>query len=159
MLDNTFKMPEYKEKVYELIPVDTYQAELEDISLVPNQFADEEDNKMQLKFTFRLLDEGKFYGRLMWMYGGLRLGGGSRPTNLYKIICGLTGITYDKEQCKTQDAWMTQEFMNGLLNTQVRLLIGQVERKDKTMANKVQNILPAKTELPKFDPSKMENPL
>lgn len=156
MLDNSFKMPKYEKKEYPLIPTDTYQAELVEIEHVISTYKGEE--KPQLKFVFRILEDGEYYGRFQWMYGSLAFRAGSKPTNLYKIISGITGLQYDEKQIESVDKWMDTKFLNGLVGVQVRLLVGPAERQDKTMTNKVQNILPAKENKPAFDETKMNNP-
>ena len=156
MLDNSFKLPKYEEKKYEVLPVDVYQASVEDISMEPNKF---EEGEMQLKFTLRILDDGAFYGRLIWYYTSLVMKGGTKPTKLFRIMTALTGKTYEKEQCMSSDEWLTHELLNSFIGAQVRISVSLNEKPDKTMFNKVDNVLPAKEQKPDFDQAKMVKPL
>jgi|10_taG_2_1085330.scaffolds.fasta_scaffold211785_1 hypothetical protein len=143
-------------KEFEVLPKDVYQAELVDVSIKTQtkyQSTDEED---VFVFDFVLIEEGEFYGRHMWKYCSQKLSKYNGGSNLYKVLVGLQGgKDLTDKQFASPEVTCSDDNMNALIGTQVRLSVGQKEKQDKTLKNVIDSYLPVKEELPAFDKEKV----
>lgn len=157
MIPENYKLPEREIKTFDPLPANTYQCELQDIELKDaTSYAG--DPEKQYSFTFVVIEEGEHYGRKLWMNSNEKFVGGSKPSNLYKILTGLTGETYDKATCDKAHEWINGEFLNGLLGTQKVLAVSQKEKQNGDKKNVIDSILPVKQELDPYDPDKQDDP-
>lgn len=153
MIPENYKLPEREVKVYEPLPPNTYQCELQDIELKDGT-SWEGNPERQYSFTFVVIEDGEHYGRKLWMNSNEKFVSGSKPSNLYKVITGLTGEKYEKDKCNQAHEWLNASFLNSLIGTQKVLAVSQKEKTTGGFKNVIDSILPVKQELDAYDPDK-----
>lgn len=151
--------------VYEPIdPSETYTVEVTKADLIDNRYykPDEKDpikrgNKYQISFEFRVLDEGRFYGRKLWDYANLvfKPNGKKGASKLYKIITNVMKVDFDWEGCASFapniDKFM-QNITKEVLNKQVKVAIENITNpENQKVRSKITTYNRIKKELPKFD--------
>ncbi len=150
-LNENFKMPKHEGKTYDPLPVGVYQAELNDIELKDG--TDFSGNPSQnLSFTFVVIEEGEYYGRKIWANASLKMVGGTKPSNLYKILTKIAGKEFTKEECATSDEWMTFMFLESFVGSQHLLAVSQKAKVAGGFRNVIDSILPVKAKLPGYEP-------
>jgi hypothetical protein len=151
MISNDFKMPESQVKDYTPIPAGIYQCQLSDIDLktMPS-YDDQSVMEEQFLFRFTVLEEGDFYGKEVSAWASKKLVGGQKPSNLYRILTGVLGRQFTKEECLHQETIVTSDFLNSLLGKQNILAVSQKEKQKGGMKNVIDSILPVKAQLPPY---------
>lgn len=146
-LSENFSMP--KAKSFEPIPKGLYHCQLIDVESKQWEGQDEPS----LNFTFVPI-KGEHYGKKIFSSAALNMkkSGPKGPTNLYKLISGLTGKEYTTEECKKQDEWMTFLFLSNLVGRQVMLVVSVVEKKTGGLKNVIDSILPVDQEIESYVP-------
>lgn len=149
-LDEKFSLPKQETKTYDPLPNGVYQCELADIDL--KEGLDFNGNPAEnLSFTFVVIEEGEFYGRKVWANCSKKFVGGTKPSNLYKVVSGITNKQYSKEECASSNEWLTFVSLNSLLGKQNILAISQKDKQTGGKKNVIDSILPAKTQLPAYE--------
>lgn len=149
-LDERFSMPKQEMKSFDPLPAGVYQVELVDIEMKDG--TDFEGNPAQnLSFTFVVIEDGEYYGRKLWANAARKFVNGTKQSNLYKIISGITGKQFSKEECVASDEWMTFIYLNDLLGKQNLLAVSQKEKTTGGKKNVIDSILPVKSELPAYE--------
>lgn len=153
MLDASFVMPKQENK-YDLLPKGVYHCQLTDIS----QKLWEGQEEPSLNFEFSVIEDGEHYGRKIWQSAALKLTGGTKKSNLYKVLEGLTDKSYSKEECNTAHEWLKLEYLLTLMGTQKKLIVSHAEKKTGGMKVVIDAYMPLKdTEiLPAFDQAKVK---
>lgn len=142
-------------KEFAPMPVDVYQFELLDVEAKEGLKWGSEETETKLSFTFVCVEEGQYYGRRVWRNSNTKFVGGTKPSNLYTIVTGITQRQFSKEECANAENVITMDFLNSLIGTQMRLSIGQsVSPTNGKTYNSIQAYLPVKQQLPAFDASK-----
>jgi len=144
-LNETFQMP--KAKTFDPLPKGIYHCQLIDIESKVWEGQDEPS----LNFTFVPI-EGEHYGKKVFASASLNMKGGTKPTNLYKLVTGLTGKDYTAEECKNQQEWMTFIFLSNLIGTQVNLVLSVAQKKTGGLKNVIDSILPVKEDIASYVP-------
>jgi hypothetical protein len=155
MLDDTFKMPKQELKTFEPLKAGVYQCELADVELKDATDFSGNPSK-QLTFTFVVVEEGEDYGRKLWANASLKMVSGTKPSNLWKILCGITGKQYTKEECASSDEWLTFVLLMSFVGKQNLLAVSQKAKQAGGMKNVIDSILPIKSKLPAFDAEKIK---
>lgn len=152
--DKTFSLPERETKDFEPLPVGAYHAELIDIE--QRDGTDFQGNPAkQLSFTFAVIQDGEFYGRRLWANASEKMVGGTKPSNLFRILTGITGKSFSKEECANAHEWLNASFLNSFIGTQKLLAVSQKPKQMGGMKNVIESILPVSTNLPPFNPDKV----
>lgn len=151
--ESEFKFPEQEKTIYLPMPSGMYQIQLTDIEEKDGLDFKGNPNK-QLLFTFVVLDEGEFYGRMLWRQTSMKMSGGTKPSNLYTVLCGLENKDFSKEECQDSHNWLTASYLNGLIGKQYLGAVSQKAKLDGTPKNVLDSIMPVKEELPAYDPEK-----
>ena len=151
MIDPNFKMPESQGRKFEPVPPNIYQCQLSDIEIksMPS-FDDQSVMEEQFLFKWSILDEGAFYGKEIFAFSSKKLVGGQKPSNLYKILSGVSGKQFTKEECMRQEETVNPVLLNGLIGKQNIMAVSQKEKVKGGMKNVIDSILPVKAELPPY---------
>lgn len=146
------KVVKQEEKVWDILPNDVYQAEVLDIELKEEKKWNSEEIINKLVFTFVVVEEGEFYGRRLWQYATPKLTKFKGGSNLYKVLSGIAGRQLTDEECASPEDTCSDEALNALIGKQVRLTVGQKEKKNGELKNIIDGFMPVKTALPAFVP-------
>ena len=151
MISPDFKMPESQGRTFEPVPPGIYQCQLSDIELksMPS-YDDQSVMEEQFLFRWNVLDEGAFYGKEVSAFASKKLVGGQKPSNLYRILSGVSGRQFTKEECMRQEETVGPEFLNALIGRQNVMAVSQKEKVKGGMKNVIDSILPVKAELPPY---------
>lgn len=151
MLNETFSMPKQEMKTFEPLPPSVYQCQLTDIDLKDG--TDFSGNPAKnLAFVFTVIEEGEYYGRKLWMNASLKMCGGTKQSNLYKILTDVTGKQFSKDECATSDKWLTFVWLTSFIGSQNLMAVSQKAKQTGGMKNVIDSILPVKSKLPAFVP-------
>jgi hypothetical protein len=151
MIDPNFKMPESQGRNFEPVPPNIYQCQLSDIEIktMPS-YDDATVMEEQFLFKWNILDEGAFYGKEISAFASKKLVGGQKPSNLYKILSGVSGRQFTKEECMRQEETVNPVFLNGLIGKQNIMAVSQKEKVKGGMKNVIDSILSVKADLPPY---------
>lgn len=152
MLDSSFKFPKQEQKTFDPLPNGVYQCSLQEIELRDGTNFTTHEPEPQFSFTFIVIEEGEHYGRKLWANASLKLVGGTKSSNLYKVLSALADKQFTKEECLTSDEWMTSEFLNSFIGKQQLLAVSQKPKQTGGMKNVIDSILPVKAQLPAYIP-------
>ena len=137
-------------KQFAPMPVDVYQFEVMDIESKMGTKFQSEELEEKFSFTFVCVERGEFYGRRLWRETNTKFVGGQKPSNLYGVLCGITGKTFSKEECE-DPSFINESLLNGLIGKQIRLSVGQKQSQSGKTVNTITSFLPVKEQLPAFD--------
>lgn len=152
MINPNEKFPEREVKEFEALAPGIYQCELTDIELKDSTNFDGEAEK-QYSFEFTVIEEGDYYGRKLWGNASQKFVGGSKPSNLFKIISGVVGKDFTKDESRTAHEWLNPGYFNALIGRQNLLAVSQKEKTSGGKKNVIDSILPVKEALPAYDPA------
>lgn len=139
-------------KEFDLLPEDTYEAEITKIDLKPDQPSYNDPKVLEdlFNFEFTIVDEGEFKGRKQWklLRPVMSSGGGNvDPSWLYKIFCAANQIRLSDDEAKM----VKVDKINLLEGQKIRIVVIQKADKKGKMWNRVDNVLPSKLVKPKLE--------
>ena len=150
MINENFAIKKEVKKEYPPIPENIYQAEVLDITYKLNEYQKDKKEEYIFNFQFTLLagkdkDGSDLRGRNIWMnFVPTYLFIGNKGKNkLYKLIEAILGHELSPEEENT----LSSETINGLIGKQVRIIVKNKTKNDKTYSN-IENLLPIEQTLP-----------
>ena len=138
-----------------LLPPDTYQVEILDITEHEGTKYQSSEVEMQVKFKVALLDEGPNYGRFLTLTCSPKMVGGAKPSNLHQVVTAAIGRAFTSEEMKDIKNVVTMDFLNSLIGSQMRVSVISKARQDgQGETNKVVAYMPKKSDFPAYDEAK-----
>lgn len=157
-VSSNIKVEVPQKKTYDPLPKDVYHCELLEVEDREEQGYMTSEMVTKINFQFVVIEEGEHYGRRLFQNCSTKLSKYKGGSNLYKTLVGLNGgKELTDEQMADPEAVAGPDALNELIGTQVRLSVGQKEKKTKPgeYRNIIESFLPVKEELPAFDEEKM----
>lgn len=144
-----------KQSDFKPLPKDVYQVELIDVVSKPKKKFQSEETEDGLSFSFAVIENSKFYGRMIWQNTNLKFSTGKKSTSLFTVVSALSGKDFTAKDCENP-TFLTGEYLNSFIGKQIRLSIGlQPGQKDPSiMYNTIDAYLPVKEMLSAFSPEK-----
>lgn len=140
---------------FDLLPKDVYQVEVMDVESIQEKAYQSDEIVDKFKFTFVIIEDGKYYGRRLWKNTTTKFSGGKKPTGLFQVLSGVLQKEFSKEESENPASWMTLEFFNSLIGRQVRLSISHKTSEETGKTKEViESYLPVKTQLPAYSKEK-----
>ncbi len=136
------------------MPPDVYEFTLIDVAVVEKKKFNSEEKEKRIQFKFACIEEGPYYGSQVWRDVTQKLTKYKGGSNLYLALKGIMGREITDEEVNNAASFLSDELLNGLVGTQVRLSVDQVTSETGKVYNNLVSYLPVKTKLPVYDPEK-----
>jgi hypothetical protein len=163
-LPETMELQTSSSKQWSLIPPDIYQAEITEIEYkeVDNMYKREvtdPDKKQVMEFEFTIVEDGPHYGRKFWKKMSPTKpvpGSNGKVSWIWRIASAIAGHPITKDE---GEKYITSD-INGFIHQQVRIgVIEKLKQDGQTLKNDIESLFHAKTQLPPFDPTKVQTNL
>jgi hypothetical protein len=150
-LDIEIKVPE--KKVWPVLPDDTYQVEISDITPEVSEYNGEQKDVFNFEFT--VIEEGEYYGRKLWKRVS-RTAPIPSKNNKHPISWKIASAV--KRHSLTEEEGMAfgVSGFNSLIGKQLRIGVTSTPPKDGKQYNNIESYFMVKQELPPFDESKVK---
>lgn len=156
-----FEVTKPKSKSYELLPKDVYHCEV--LSVDNKKKPSWEDANVledKIEFTFVAIEDGDHYGRRLWKDVNPILSKYKGGSTLYLILVALNkdGKEFTDEEVADIEKLAGPEALNNLVGKQIRLTVGQKEKKSKPgeFYNAIESFLPVKKDIDSFSQEKSD---
>jgi len=142
-------------KVFEALPVDKYQLEIYEAKPFTGTEYGKSTPQEQVKFTFVVLNDDKTVleegvevpvrGRRLWLQTTTMFSpvGSKKPTNLTQLVAAVVGHELESTEVEAFDEV-------SIIGKQLCVLVGQKNREDGSVGNKILSFSKIAKELPKY---------
>lgn len=143
-------------KMFEALPADKYQVEIYDAKPFTGTEYGTSNPQEQVKFTFVILDDNKMVsegdvevparGRRLWLQTTTKFSpvGSKKSTNLTQLVAAVYGHEFEAPEVEAFEE-------TDLLGKQLCVLVGQKNREDGSIGNKILSFSKATKQLSKYD--------
>lgn len=143
-------------KVFTPVAPDVYPVEILDIEEREGTKYQSSEVETQINVKFAIIEEGPFYGRLLWATCSPKFTGGTKQSKLYQVVVAALGREFTQDELKRAHEIVTPDFLNSLIGAQLRLTVSVKDRQDGSgKTNRIEAYMHKKQELPAFDKTKV----